>query len=127
MTVALASWNDGQTKDAILDFVARVTTEGSADFVDPSDRIAVFDNDGTLWCEKPMPIELGFILERLAAMAAADASLQGRQPWQAAYEQDYAWLGGAITKHYHGDDDDVKVLLGGVLHAFAGWTVEDYA
>ena len=60
----------------------------------PEERVAVFDNDGTLWCEKPMPIELGFILERLAEMAEADASLREKQPWKAAYEKDYAWLGG---------------------------------
>ena len=87
----------------------------------------MFDNDGTLWCEKPMPIELGFILMRLAAMAEADASLRERQPWKAAYEQDYGWLGEAITKHYHGDDSDVKVLMGGMLQAFAGQTVEEYS
>src|SRR5215204_3756640 len=127
MTVALASWNDGQTKDEILDFVARVTTEGSADFVDPSDRIAVFDNDGTLWCEKPMPIELGFILERLAEMAEADESLRARQPWKAAREQDHSWLGGVIAKHYAGDDADLQVLMGGMLQAFAGWSVDRYS
>ena len=63
---------------------------GSDDYVAPAERIAVFDNDGTLWCEKPMPIELDFILERLAEMAAADASLRDRQPWKAAYAKDYA-------------------------------------
>ena len=78
----------------------------------PEERVAVFDNDGTLWCEKPMPVELGFILERLAASAEADAALRDRQPWKAAYEKDYAWLGGVIDKHYAGDDSDVKVLLG---------------
>ena len=88
--------------------------------------MAVFDNDGTLWCEKPMPIELGFILQRLAAMADQDPSLRDRQPWKAAYDKDYAWLGGVITKHYHGDDSDVKVLMGGILQAFAGMTVDDY-
>ena len=56
---------------AIVDFVERVTTEGGPDYVPPAERIAVYDNDGTLWCEKPMPIELGFILRRLAEMAAA--------------------------------------------------------
>ena len=60
----------------------------------PAERIAVFDNDGTLWCEKPMPIELGFILQRLAEMATRRPSLRDRQPWKAAVEQDYAWLGG---------------------------------
>jgi hypothetical protein len=84
----------------------------------------VFDNDGTLWCEKPMPIELGFILQRLVAMAEEDESLRKKQPWTAAYEQDYAWLGRAVDKHYAGDDSDLKVLMGGILQAYGGQTVE---
>jgi hypothetical protein len=95
--------------------------------VPPAERVAVFDNDGTLWCEKPIQIEVGFILKRLAEMAEADASLGERQPWKAAHERDYAWLGGAITRHYHGDESDVKVLMGGILRAFGGMTVEDCA
>ena len=121
----LPSWNDTPTRRAIVAFVERVTTQGP-DFVPVSERIATFDNDGTLWCEKPMPIELGFILQRLAAMAGADASLREKQPWKAAHEKDYGWLGGVITKHYNGDDTDVKVLMGGILRAFGGMTVEDY-
>ena len=101
--------------------------EGGPDYVPPAERVAVFDNDGTLWCEKPMPIELGFILRGWPRWPRQDASLRERQPWKAAYEQDYAWLGGAITKHYQGDDSDVKVLMGGILQAFAGADVEDYA
>ncbi len=112
MSEHLASWHDTATREAIVDFVDRVTTEGGPDYVPPAERVAVFDNDGTLWCEKPMPIELGFILMRLAEMAETDESLRGRQPWQAAYEKDYGWLGEAITKHYHGDDADVKLLHG---------------
>jgi phosphoserine phosphatase len=123
----LASWNDGAAKTAIVEFVERVTTEGGADHVPPAQRIAVFDNDGTLWCEKPMPIELGFILARLAEMAEADESLRDKQPWKAAHARDYAWLGAVITKHYAGDDSDVKVLIGGIVQAFAGRSVEDYA
>jgi phosphoserine phosphatase len=95
--------------------------------VPPEERIAVFDNDGTLWCEKPMPVELGFILERFVAMAEADESLRTKEPWRAAYERDYAWLGGAIDKHYSGDDSDVQLLLGGVVQAYAGQTVEEFA
>jgi phosphoglycolate phosphatase-like HAD superfamily hydrolase len=124
--VPLASWREGAAKAAIRDFVARVTTDGSPEFLAPAERVAVFDNDGTLWCEKPMPIELGFILQRLAAMAERDPSLRDRQPWKAAYDRDYGWLGEVITKHYHGDDSDVKVLLGGILQAFAGMDVEAY-
>jgi phosphoserine phosphatase len=127
MNNALPSWNDGPTKQAIVDFVERVTREGGAEYIAPAERVAVFDNDGTLWCEKPMPVELGFILERLAEMAEQDESLRERQPWKAAYEKDYAWLGDVIVKHYHGDDSDVKVLMGGILQAFAGMNVETYA
>jgi len=126
-TGELASWNDTSTRAAIEDFVARVTTEGGPDYVRPAERIATFDNDGTLWCEKPMPIELGFILGRLAEMAEADEALREKQPWKAACEQDYHWLGEVITKHYHGDDSDVKVLMAGILQAFAGNSVEEYA
>jgi phosphoserine phosphatase len=123
----LSSWHDTGTRQAIVEFVERVTTEGSESYVPPAERIGVFDNDGTLWCEKPMPIELGFILMRLAEMAEADESLRARQPWQAAHERDYEWLGNAITKHYHGDESDVKVLMGGILAAFAGRTVDEYS
>jgi phosphoserine phosphatase len=122
----LPSWNDGATRSAIAAFVDTVTDESAPGFVPVEERVAVFDNDGTLWCEKPMPVELGFILERLAAMADDDASLRVRQPWRAAYDRDYAWLGGVMTKHYAGDDSDVRVLLTGVLAAFAEWTVEAY-
>ena len=58
--------------------------------------------------------------------ARPTSSLRERQPWKAAYQQDHAWLGNAITKHYHGDDNDVKVLMGGIIRAFAGMTVEEY-
>jgi len=77
----LASWNDGASKAAITDFVTRVTRRGGPEFVPAEARIAVFDNDGTLWCEKPMPVELGFILEQLAAVARGDPSLAEQQPW----------------------------------------------
>jgi phosphoserine phosphatase len=122
----LPSWNDGPARAAITDFVGRVTRQASPDFVPTESRIAVFDNDGTLWCEKPMPIELDFILRRLAGMAEQDAALRERQPWKAAHEKDFAWLGNVMTKHYRGDDSDVKVLMGGILKAFEGMEVEEY-
>jgi phosphoserine phosphatase len=123
----LRSWNDAAARQAIVRFVETVTSRDGPGHVPPEERVAVFDNDGTLWCEKPMPIELGFILQRLAAMAEQDPSLRDRQPWKAAYGKDYRWLGEVITKHYQGDDSGVKVLLGGILQAFAGMRVEDYA
>ena len=103
-----------------------MTAEGSPGFVQQDERIAVFDNDGTLWCEKPMPVELGHILMRLAAMVEHDASLAEKQPWKAAHEKDYAWLSNAMTKHYQGDDADVRVLMGGVIAAYAGLDVDEY-
>ena len=69
MPTQLESWNDGAAKRAIVDFVTHVTTANGPDFVPPADRIATFDNDGTLWCEKPLPIQLDFILRRWAEMA----------------------------------------------------------
>jgi phosphoserine phosphatase len=127
MSDTLKSWNDTPKRRAIVEFVESVTSEDSPHYLATPERVAVFDNDGTLWCEKPMPIELGFILRRFAEMAEKDPSLRDRQPWKAACEQDFAWLGEVITKHYHGDDTDVKVLMGGILRAFAGMTVDDYA
>ena len=118
----LRSWNDTETTEAIVAFA-----EGAAQTVPPEERIAVFDNDGTLWCEKPMPVEVGFILERLAAMVEADAALAGRQPWKAAHEKDYAWLGDVIERHYAGDDTDVKVLMAGILQGYGGLTVDEFA
>jgi phosphoserine phosphatase len=123
----LSSWRETPARQAIVDFVDRALQEGGAQYLPPSERIAVFDNDGTPWCEKPMPVELGFILQRLAEMAERDPGLRSRQPWQAARDQDYAWLGGVITRHYHGDDSGVKVLMGGILQAFAAMSVDSYA
>ena len=121
MTEVLASWNDGPAKRAIVEFVERAVSD-----VPVEERVAVLDNDGTLWCEKPMPIQLDFILRRLFDMADADAELRERQPWKAAYERDYAWLGAVIEEHYAGDDTNVRTLMGGVLAAFGGISVDEF-
>jgi DNA-binding CsgD family transcriptional regulator len=65
----LRSWNDTAARRAIVGFVETVTSRDGPGYVPPEERVAVFDNDGTLWCEKPMPIELGFILQRLAGLS----------------------------------------------------------
>ena len=124
MTVSLRSWYDTDTKRTILRFVASVIDESSPHYVPPAERIAVFDNDGTLWCEKPMYIQLDFILRKLAARAESDPSLRSHQPWQAAWEKDFAWLGGAITQHYQGDDSALHMLLDGILALSDGQAVE---
>jgi phosphoglycolate phosphatase-like HAD superfamily hydrolase len=119
--MTLASWRDGPAKTAILEFVRRAVAE-----VPVEERVAVFDNDGTLWCEKPMPIQLDFILRRLDEMAGADPALRDRQPWRAAYERDYGWLAAVLDEHYAGDDRNVQVLAAGILAAYDGITVEDF-
>jgi phosphoserine phosphatase len=126
MTDALPSWRDGATKDAVLRYVEQTCTDGSPDFVPVDERVAVFDNDGTLWCEKPMPIQLDFFLRRLVAMAEADAALRERQPWKAAYERDYGWLARVMDDHYAGDDTNLPVLASGLLAAFANISVDDF-
>jgi phosphoserine phosphatase len=120
----LGSWADGPGRRSIMDFVECVTTVGGTDFVAEVDRIAVFDNDGTLWTEQPMPIQLDHVLRRFAAEAAADPGLRDRQPWKAAFERDYHWLGAAFAKYYQGDDADVRVILGGILASGAGQDVD---
>jgi phosphoserine phosphatase len=123
---ALASWRDGPARQAVVDFVARVTgTDGSAP-VPVEQRVAVFDNDGTLWCEKPMPIQLDFILRRLVEMADADHALADQQPWKAAVERDYAWLNEVIQTHYAGDDRGVQVFAAGLLAAYDGMSVDEF-
>ena len=122
----LESWNDTATKRAIVDFVARVTDEGGPDYVLPAERVAVFDNDGTLWCEKPMPIQLDFILRRLVEMAQEKPELQERQPFKAAFERDYGWFGKVMADHYAGDDTNIPTLAGGILAAYEGVSVEDF-
>ena len=67
----LPSWNDGPAKNSILEFVEKVTTAGSPDFVPIPERIAVFDNDGTLWCEQPLPVQLYFALDRVKTLVAS--------------------------------------------------------
>lgn len=126
MAADLSLWADGPSTSAIRDFVARVTDEGGPDFVEPPARVAVFDNDGTLWCEKPMPIQLDFTVRRLSEMASDDVALQRRQPYKAAYEHDLHWMGAAMVKHYNGDDGDLHLLMDAVTAAFEALTVEEY-
>lgn len=101
------------------------TDESKPSYMPPAERIAVFDNDGTLWCEKPMYIQMDFLLRKLAAAAEADRALQTQQPWQAAWEQDYDWFGKVITNHYQGDDSALRVVMGGILTLSDGQVVDE--
>jgi hypothetical protein len=81
-TEALPSWNDGETKQAIVAFVARVTTETGPDYVSPEERIAVFDNDGTLWSEQPTYNQFAFALDRVRALAPRHPEWEGSEPFR---------------------------------------------
>jgi hypothetical protein len=82
----LPSWNDGAAKSAILDFVARVTKQGGAEFVPSAGRIATFDNDGTLWCEQPLQTQFFFAFDRVKQLSATDSTISERQPFKAVLE-----------------------------------------
>ncbi len=91
-TDPLPSWNDGATKQAIMDFVTKVSTEGSPDFVAIEDRIATFDNDGNLWAEQPAYFQLFFAMDRIKAMAADHPEWANEQPYKAVLENDMKTL-----------------------------------
>jgi len=84
----LPSWNAGASKQSISDFVARVTTEGSADFVPPAERIAVFDNDGTLWAEQPMYAQFFFAVDRVQALASQHPEWKIQEPFASLLKGD---------------------------------------
>ena len=94
----LPSWNDGPTKQAILDFVSAATTEGGPDLIAPGDRIATFDNDGTLWSEQPMYFQGMFVNDRIKALAADNPDWASTMPFKAVLDGDMAALGAAGEK-----------------------------
>ncbi len=113
----LSAWRDGRPKQAILDFVARVTTPGEPDFVPPADRIAVFDNDGTLWVEQPLPVQACFVLDRIRALAPQHPEWRDQQPFKAVLEGDVA---GIMSLGVDG-------LTAMVMATHAGMSTEDFA
>ncbi len=94
----LPSWNDGPTKQAITTFVERVTAEGQEDFVPVEERIATFDNDGTLWAEQPVYFQVAFAFDRLKAMAGDHPEWREQQPYKAVIEGDMQALAAAGEK-----------------------------
>lgn len=84
----LPSWNDGPTRDALVSFVADVTTSGSPHYVPTAERIAVFDNDGTLWSEQPIYVQLAFAIDRVKALAPEHPEWKDRQPFKGVLEGD---------------------------------------
>jgi hypothetical protein len=114
---SLPSWNDTAPKKAIIAFVERVTKEGSPDFVSVDERIATFDNDGTLWSEQPMYFQLAFALDRVKALAPQHPEWKEKQPFKAALEGDLKTVFGG------GDQALIELLMG----THAGNTTEEFA
>ena len=112
----LASWNDGPSKQGIIKFVEDVTDKSGAHYVEPSERIAVFDNDGTLWAEKPIYFQFFFILDRIRAMAPDHPEWKTTQPFQAVLENDFETLGAT-------DRDTLAHMMG---IAVSGTTTEEF-
>jgi phosphoglycolate phosphatase-like HAD superfamily hydrolase len=126
MSTQLESWNDGTAKSTIIDFVTKVTTPNSPTFLPPVDRIATFDNDGTLWLEKPLYIQLQHGLRAIGKAAAEKPELRDRQPFKAVYEKDLAWLGKAAADYAQGDPSGVLTLVAGLAEVLEGITVEAF-
>ncbi|EMA50649.1 hypothetical protein [Halococcus salifodinae] len=87
-TRPLPSWNDSEAKQSILTFVEKVTTTDSPDFVPPAERIATFDNDGTLWVEQPTYTQLAFAMDRIKALAPQHPEWKTTQPFKAVLDDD---------------------------------------
>lgn len=112
---ALPSWQDGAPRAAILKFIADVTREGSTSYVPPEDRIAVFDNDGTLWSEQPMPFQLSFMLEQVKAAAPGHPEWQSNPAFKAILAHDSAALA-----------QNRKALLQIIAIANSGMSTDEY-
>jgi phosphoglycolate phosphatase-like HAD superfamily hydrolase len=112
----LPSWNDGAVKKSITDFVARVTAPGGMDFVPTAERIATFDNDGTLWAEQPIYFQIAFAIDRVKALASVHPEWRENQPFKAVLENDTATLA-AIGE---------KGLLEIVAATHTGMTVDSF-
>lgn len=82
------SWNDGKSKQAIIAFIEKVTKDGSPNFVPVAERIATYDNDGTLWCEKPAPVQLFFALDRVKALAPQHPEWKDKEPFASLLKGD---------------------------------------
>ena len=112
----LPSWNDGKAKQAIFDFVVRVTDTASPDFVPEAERIATFDNDGNLWAEKPVYFQLLFAIDRVKATASEHPEWASQQPFKAVLDDD---MGALMAAGEHG-------LLELVMATHAGMTTAEF-
>ncbi len=112
----LPSWNDGASRQSIIDFVTKVTQEGSPEYVPPAERIATFDNDGTLWAEQPMYFQLFFAIDRVQALAAQHPEWKSKEPFASLLRGD---VKGALAGGEH-------AMLEIVMATHAGMTTDEF-
>jgi phosphoglycolate phosphatase-like HAD superfamily hydrolase len=115
-TDPLPSWNDGKAKQSIINFVAKVTKQGSPDFVPPAERVATFDNDGTLWAEQPMYFQLLFALDRVKALAPKHPEWKDKEPFSSLLKGD---VKGALAGGKH-------AMLEIIMETHAGMTTDEF-
>jgi hypothetical protein len=120
--MSLPSWNDTPTKQAILDFVAKTSDENSPDYIPPAERIAAFDNDGTLWVEQPAPAQTGLLIGKLVEQVKANPALATEDPYKGIVTRDPAFLQGLAEQI----PEVVIAFLKGVGKAWEGTTPEAY-
>ena len=112
----LISWNDGAARQSLVEFISKVTEQGSPDYVPPLERIAVFDNDGTLWVEQPMYVQAFFVLDRIRALAPQHPEWRATEPFAAA-------LKGDLNSALAGGESAIVEL---VMATHAGMTTEEF-
>ena len=122
MSDLLPSWNDGEAKRAILQFVNDSTTPGDS-FIEPTNRIAVFDNDGTLWSEQPIPVQFDFIIRALEDAAQKDVTLADQQPYKAILSKDLSYLKALVDEQ---QPDAILALEQALARTWLGTTPDGF-
>jgi phosphoglycolate phosphatase-like HAD superfamily hydrolase len=117
----LPSWNDGLTKQSIINFLKSTSTEGS-EYIKPEERIAVFDNDGTLWVEQPAPVQVDFMFRAFLKATREDPSLADKQPYKAIIEKDRTYLSQVVEQR----PDTILDLENALAHVWGGKTPDEF-
>jgi len=122
----LSLWNDTPTKSAIVGYVHAVTDPNNAKSVPEVERVATFDNDGTLWLEKPLYMQLHHLIRQIGLVAASNPAVRIKQPFKAVYENDQAWFKEAAAGVSKGDLAKAMSIIAGAAEALEGMTIDEF-